>query len=507
MVYLLISIIVIGSTAFVIMTYWQNGQERTNELSTIITDTNSSEFKEPEFEEPSENNDQNTELQTEPAETVIPHNSTEPTENNHEAPTEFELPRWPSFPFLNVNPIENIPEMNLESQLIESDILQSYLKPNLYLNGKLYVVWMEESEENYYAKIKAYNYTTETWSPEYTISTLQDNDDHKVPSIGYTSDKHLLVCYGTHMSEDFWYRYSINIEDESSWSEEKTVDIGSGGYSFTYPNPCSFDDKIMIFHRSYIDSPNATEHQWIVISTTENTPEPDDWSITQVINNDEEGVPYMSFQRIEDYIIMVGAVHDRTTDTRKNLYFMYSPDEGTTWKLANGTIKSLPVNLSDTKVITDTTSDLPYIIYGCLDENNKPIIVTQIDGDDVKIAHYSEPLGEPDGSWIFETCIDESGDVITNRRHWVDVMLSPVYERPIIWVVDEEDYYLKCYVRKADETGVWELVYEETSRDRYDFAGPNFIKESDRPPGPWSFTQEENDGLSNLWVYGFSTVE
>jgi len=305
----------------------------------------------------------------------------------------------------------------------------------IYYKGnseKTYFVWLDTNFNPFRVKIQAYNHVTKTWGSVVQIGpdnelagrgTPPGQDAHLFPAIGVLPNKKLIVFYGAHSSTNLLYRISTNSEDETSWGLQRNLPIRTLGW--TYPQPCSFSDKLVLFCRDSTDyTPGTTV--WCMNTTTDGIT----WSgWTVIVDFGANRGPYFLFRKVTDNIIIVAGtnLHTDATPECRNVYFAYSDDKGATWKNANGTTITLPMD--EDQKIADT--DYPTYTFGCqfpiIDEDGRPIVtghyrlVTGWVNHRLFLCQYSAPLGQV-GLWMLTYAKDEAASDL--------LLLNAGYEYP-----------------------------------------------------------------------------
>jgi len=264
---------------------------------------------------------------------------------------------------------------------------------------------------------------------------------------------------------------------------------------------------------------------------------------TVFINGTSAGVSnsiYWNWYHDTQYGIMgAGSVQIPNTgmsDTQHyNIYFVYSPDCGTTWKLANGTILSTPISCSSL-LIDNTMESNPSmsIMNSCpiLDENGNVIIATDYFAYPTystcfgyqfqwtTMDYYNATPGSPNGVWNFQNITDaQSGNLIqgffTGYGDSVGIIKDSYYGRPAFWIeINDSQIY---YIRVPNSVSSFLAVVTDTSQP-YCFCEPDGICPSDTasisyswewslithtmPVGNSSEPYEYDQNLSQSTIYG-----
>jgi hypothetical protein len=269
--------------------------------------------------------------------------------------------------------------------------------PAIYYKGsqeRTYVAYLNANSSLFSILIQYYDHVTKTWSSPYTLATGLERDGHMAASIGILPNKKLIVFYGAHYGggqPHIKYRISTNPEDITSWESEQFLNEVTLGWS--YPQPCSFSDKIVLFAR---DSVSDNQTRWMRNTTVDGVT----WTgWTEIVNFGSGYGPYFLFNKIGDRILAAGSRCNLPTPTESiNLYFAYSEDKGVTWKNANGTAITLPIDedqkIADTLHATGNSSAI-------LDEDGRPVVFAYLHTTEWRLqqCQYIGPLGYP-CTWV-----------------------------------------------------------------------------------------------------------
>ena len=295
--------------------------------------------------------------------------------------------------------------------------MQAHVYPKaMYYAGtyrKTYFTFLNSTPSPETYQIRAFNHDTESWGSTYTLGTLSGAfDTHKTPAIGVLPNGKLIVFYGAHSTTPLYYRISTNAEDESTWQSEQN--FAALGLGWTYPQPQSFSDKLVLFAR---DSVSATQTRWLMQTTTDGS----SWTgWTEIINFGTGYAPYFIFNKVGSKILVSGEKYTYATGYNENLYFAYSDDEGSTWKEESGSAVTLPID-EDQLIATISGQYVSIYTFPLLDEFGKPVVFRIYrSGSTVNIgvATYSAPIGYG-GSWSIDYAENDAGtDLVVNDYTW-----------------------------------------------------------------------------------------
>lgn len=326
---------------------------------------------------------------------------------------------------------------------------QRYVFPKaIYYNGKTYFAWVDTDDTPWNIRVKSFTHATETWGAVYTPTTIAAGDGHRAPAIGVLHDGKLIILYGCH-EEDMKYRISTNSEDESAWGGEQTL-----AGNWTYPQPCSFTDRLVLFARRTVVAGNHLRWE-------KNVYEADAWSGWSVVQDwGANSQPYLTFRKEGNNILMGGALYTPLATTHEDIYFAYSSDYGVNWKNANGS--ACDMSEAGSKIFDTahyTTTGFPF-----LDENGKPMVIalSWVGGvGKFHLAAYSVALGSA-GSWSLDYAMDEEGADLasTEGGQWYPF----VYDSKVMFIWrDPADSKAKRLKRVSGYTRRFEVDFTDDS--------------------------------------------
>jgi len=204
-----------------------------------------------------------------------------------------------------------------------------------------------------------------------------------------------------------------------------------------------------------------------------------------------EGDPSCYFFRPTKFgnkILLSGVKREVTVN--KNIHFVYSDDEGATWKLANGTEVKIPISLEEIKVLDSgnkTCESAGQILY-----NQTAIIMFSYSNrkvknytDNLRLLYYPN-LGS-NSSWHLANVTLENGTYIKLLRGFGDrkskMIYDEYYNRPSIWF--EAGNKIVKAVALPNNFTIYRIVYEDSeyirggfeliheSPEAYEIAGDN----------------------------------
>jgi hypothetical protein len=336
----------------------------------------------------------------------------------------------------------------------------------IYNNSLYYFVYLDR--ENNYSNIKAYNPANSTWSSNYTIAST-GGDVHRVPNIAVLPDGKLISFYGSWGSDLTW-KISTNTTTEILADFGRLTNWGSANTragQYTYPQVVGFSDKIFVMFRVG----TAAAGYW-AYDTSADGLSWDGETILWVHKTDGCYYPFIS-KHNSTTILMTASNYTLSAEPqhRKDVYFGYSTDNGTTWREANGT--AIAGYFGNETGLIATSSTNTSSSETILDENGYPIVLFGFcDGCSagatrVRIAQYSAALGSS-GSWAISNVTNQDGEnVITNDRgnDLNNLFLDDVNGRPTFYVTTDigSSWNIRRYNRQSGQNSTFDIKYTNDS--------------------------------------------
>ena len=153
---------------------------------------------------------------------------------------------------------------------------------------------------------------------------------------------------------------------------------------------------------------------------------------------------------------------------RYNFYFVYSEDEGFTWKVANGTEVKIPIPLEEIKAVNIGGSGT-YNVWnkGGIIYNNTAILLALPFKYNVKnwshplVLIYYDNLGSPEGEWhiVNATFTDGTPIWMPSGFFGCNLIYDEYYDRPSIWF-EAGDKIVKAVATSYNFT-VYRIIYED----------------------------------------------
>jgi len=256
--------------------------------------------------------------------------------------------------------------VDLLTDLQVSGIIEQSIKPAAqYYSGtynRTYFVYYTARKK---VQIRYYDHDADVISSPTTIHTHTEAYDlHDAPSILVLSSGKILVFYGHHSSA-LYVKKSTNAEDISSWGSAITVESSAS----TYRQPIQLSNgDIWVFYRRDVSGTHGT---WCYrVSTTDG----DSWGSINTLVDFGDGY------RIYGHVVRGGtSIHvawwRRDNSNYENAYYIYSPDNGSTWKTRGGTTRTPPIDATEADLVYDTPGGGQTLVYDIkLDGSNNPYI-------------------------------------------------------------------------------------------------------------------------------------
>ncbi|OGK14834.1 hypothetical protein A3C98_02970 [Candidatus Roizmanbacteria bacterium RIFCSPHIGHO2_02_FULL_37_15] len=261
-------------------------------------------------------------------------------------------------------------------------------------HDRTYISWIEQSGK---VQIRFYDHKNKIFSDIFTVDDLypeyriEAQDDHNAPSLLILPDGQLLVFYVVHdVNGAFFIKRSKNIEDISSWSERLSISDRDANTTYNYPQAKRLaNGKIVLFYRRgvYYDS-----DEYFKISNDAGLT----WgNPTKIIDFGREGIYAFIFAR--DNQIHLAWNKAVTKPAKKNVYYAYSPDGGTSWKKKEGTDLIIPIKEADADLVFDSADDPAYVWDIVADDKNNAFMVFAYRDDPDHEFRFASWSGE---SWV-----------------------------------------------------------------------------------------------------------
>lgn len=327
-----------------------------------------------------------------------------------------------------------------------------------YYNGSdavIYYVYQNSTTDPWHLTISAYDLNESEWFfYDTSITTLSDT--HYAPAIAATPDGYLIILMGYFSPLNYSLStFSANEADTASlisnWEPFQTI---AGTSTWSYSFPCWFSDKLVVFGR---EGSSMSANLLFINSTVDAG-----WGseVTLATHPTDMASIYWQFtygQVNGSYILVGGFGYDGWEF--RNMYAMWSPDEGNTWRRINETSsQALPIDATILQVATTPDTSDAKCAYPILDENNHPLIAyNQYNKNDVYsavvmskysyqgVCQFSATLGNT-GTWTSYNVTDaQSGSQIMVAADGCAMLVDKWWNRPAFWAAPNgsEIYYVR----------------------------------------------------------------
>ncbi|RLG43483.1 MAG: hypothetical protein DRN81_06460, partial [Thermoproteota archaeon] len=187
--------------------------------------------------------------------------------------------------------------------------------------------------------------------------------------------------------------------------------------------------------------------------------------------------PYFHHPRIYDGKIIIYGRRKHSDGLRYNHYFVYSEDEGMTWKTANGTQVTPPLSWNEMFAVNIGGTDYIQVWNkGGIIYNNTAIFLAL--PYNYRYKNWSHPLtliyydnlGSPTGSWHIVNATFENGSLIWMPSGFFgcNLILDEYYNRPSIWFETGEE--IVKAVALPNNFTVYRVIYEDSEYVRAEFS-------------------------------------
>jgi hypothetical protein len=293
---------------------------------------------------------------------------------------------------------------------------------------RTYISWIKNDGK---IQIRYYDHKTESFSNIYTVDDLypayriEARDDHNAPSLLILPDGHIQIFYVVHDVDDaFFMKTSSQPEDIALWDTRVSIHDKETKNKYNYPQPKQLNDgNIFLFYRTgaYHDS-----NEYYKVSKDSGKT----WSSPhKLLDFHTDGV----YAFVESKGNQIHIAWNKSVDSppKKNVYYVYSPDGGQTWRKKDNTILKLPVTEGESEVVFDSGDDPAYVWDITIDDDYNPFIVFSYKNDPHHEFRYAQ---WQDSSWmttkittsslLYDSGHFFSGGIVINPHNMYEVYLS-----------------------------------------------------------------------------------
>ena len=262
------------------------------------------------------------------------------------------------------------------SPVAKSSILEWLQKPAAvrFVGGhdRTYISWIEHSGK---IQIRFYDHKDRTFSDIYTADDLypdygiEAQDDHNAPNLLILPDGRMLLFYAVHdVNNAFFLKASKSREDITEWSERINIADSDGKTLYNYPQAKLLaNGNIILFYRRGVYF-NSDEYYKISHDQAKTWGAP-----VNLIDFKDEGI--YAFVYAKGNTIHLAWNKAVTDPPKKNVYHIFSPDGGISWKKIDGFNLDLPISEDKEYLVFDSGQDPAYVWDIVADSNNFPSIV------------------------------------------------------------------------------------------------------------------------------------
>jgi hypothetical protein len=363
----------------------------------------------------------------------------------------------------------------------------------------IYIVFSNSSTSPWTYQVAAFDLNSEKWTDEYSIGNIDGDDTHWNPVISILPDGRLIVLYDYVGVQYRISTYNASIETNltklvSNW-ESSIYTIPQ----LCYPDPFRWDDRFVLLGRNGTsDGGDWIQYVWNGTAFVNGT-------IITYFNVPDTSTSLYAYGTKEGNNILLGFTRREYGGNNSGIYFLYSDDRGITWRLINGTSKTLPIDGQDCLVVESehpTQAGAPF-----LDENNT-VVIPAVHDYNIWLAQYSSGLGTT-GTWTYEQIKFENGTLINtsfgdlNLSNGLVFMNDPYYGRPSGWTsIDNVQNKLCKIVRAGGTTHKFEVVWIDNDYTDVQIPSIHYLTNVvDAPEAYELLSREQHIGvLSNLTI-------
>lgn len=198
---------------------------------------------------------------------------------------------------------------------------------------------------------------------------IEGQDDHNTPAMIFLTSGKIMMFYCIHDETDKMSSIiSTNAEDITAWDAPTSISDGSGE-THNYPQPHRLaSGDIILFYRRGLAGVGELHYK---ISDDEGAT----WGANvELLNYGDIPAGAYSITFVDGANIYIASNYHDAGANRRNIYFIYSDDEGSTWYTHSGSVAP-PLDTTDVELVYNSGSDptRPHDIG--LDPSNSPCIV------------------------------------------------------------------------------------------------------------------------------------
>ena len=325
-----------------------------------------------------------------------------------------------------------------------------------------FFVYMKNVSGTYKFYIKSFNHTTDTMSSETFIGNSISTDAHNAPAISNLPNGSLIIFFDTHSYVPGYISYRVS---NGAWNINSWFSTQTETGDFTYPNPCSFDDKLVLIIRE--SQPDMASVIWYRYDFNNTHFWQNKTQITYYYGDEGTGGLYAVFNKIGSNILMSAHLCNASTPADLNLYYACSQDKGVSWKKADGSALALP--LGENAKVLDVPDQTVYTFPNFNHDGNPCISYTRRDSTPAPYTDYHWlGLAFWNGvAWQYNNLTNQNMQLLNfsytqDASGWFGVcvypFLDPAFQRLTFWAPSVGDEMLSRYVQSAENPYVFVQV-------------------------------------------------
>ncbi len=256
-----------------------------------------------------------------------------------------------------------------------------------------------------------------------------------------------------------------HVEDISSWSARVSLADKNTISNYNYPQPKQLSNgNISLFYRKgvYFDS---DEHVKFSKDNGKTWNDPH-----KIIDFGTDGV--YAFIQTKGNEIHIAWNESTPSPPKKNVYYMYSPDGGTTWQKKDNTILELPVTKDKSDLVFNSNNDPDYVWDIAIDSNYNPFIVFSYKDDPHNEFRFAQWRNS---SWITNTITTSSLLYDEGNYFSGGIVIDP--KNPYKVYLSKKHRYLELESWISNDKGLsWQKSEEITHNSAVDNFRPQVVE-------------------------------
>jgi len=360
-------------------------------------------------------------------------------------------------------PFDNVPGKTL------------YLPVKAYnYNRHSYFVYNVQNSTGVYKPIIIrYNISIHKFDQYYPdIGTVNVSNAHGAPSITIDPSGYIYVVWGDGYYDNTYIYYVKSTSPDNLSNFTSPAPLATSAYS-AYPLILVLDNGDLIF--VYRDGSDG--QYWKIRKSTDGGTS---WITASTILDFGTYRPYVFMFTDGTNIYWGISYHDGTSDHQRNLYLIYSDDEGTTWyEMGSSTALTLPISYTDlTPIITSDATE----VYGGQVYNGNPYLICESAGY-YKLAYW-------DGSsWQVKTIVADGSGTTAFKGQGASLYVDATGIYTYLPIYENNHYNIKEY-KSTDGGATWTKTADITSSNSSDYCYP-FVPVNSEPDTRVYFMEDD----------------